>query len=141
MAYIERATSTLLNTTLYKKECIVKQLTNKTFHIGISIFKIIYPFTKKKPERCCCWRPSGVSTINFKQISHTVLLFLLLTLDKKMPAEHWHDVQWGKGSTVKTVRKLQRVTIVIIALFSAYFLHYLENQCMVSKNLHAHISL
>ena len=33
------------------------------------------------------WRPSGVLILNFEHISHLALVFLLLTLGRKMPAE------------------------------------------------------
>ena len=32
------------------------------------------------------WHPSGVFIVNFEHISHLVLVFLLLTLNRKMPA-------------------------------------------------------
>ena len=38
--------------------------------------------TKKTPERC-----SGVFIVNYEHISHFVLVFLLLTSNKKIPAE------------------------------------------------------
>ena len=34
------------------------------------------------------WRRSGVFIVNFEQISHLVLVFLLLTLSRQMPAEN-----------------------------------------------------
>ena len=41
--------------------------------------------TMMTPERRQ-WRRSGVFIVNFEQISHNVLVFLLLALDKWMPA-------------------------------------------------------
>ena len=39
----------------------------------------------KIPERGH-WRRSGIFIVNFEHISHLVLLFLLLTLSRQMPA-------------------------------------------------------
>ena len=41
--------------------------------------------TIKIPERRY-WRRSGIYIVNFEHISHLVLVFLLLTLSRKMPA-------------------------------------------------------
>ena len=41
--------------------------------------------TIKYPERCH-WRRSGVFIVNFEHISHFILVFLLLTLRREMPA-------------------------------------------------------
>ena len=35
----------------------------------------------------CQWHLSGVFIVNFEHISHLVLVFLLLTLSRSMPAE------------------------------------------------------
>ena len=61
--------------------------------VGMYLFKVnnsntrtIYSkLTKKTTERRQL-RCSGVSIANFKKILHIVLMFLLLTLNKKMPA-------------------------------------------------------
>ena len=41
--------------------------------------------TMKIPERRH-WRRSGIFIVNFEQISHLALVFLLLTLSRYMPA-------------------------------------------------------
>ena len=47
---------------------------------------------KETPEQCvksvqiCQWRRSDVFIVYFEQISHIVLVFLLLTFNKQMPA-------------------------------------------------------
>ena len=50
--------------------------------------KIVNGMTRKTPERRQ-WRLSGVSIVNFEHISHLVLVFLSLTLNRKMPAGIW----------------------------------------------------
>ena len=51
---------------------------------GIYLFKVNNRNTR---TRCRHWRRSGVFIVNFEHISHLVLVFLLLTLNKQMPAE------------------------------------------------------
>ena len=49
--------------------------------------------TIKTPEQChwCC---SGVFIVNFKHISHFVLMFLLLTLNMQVPTGKWVILHW-----------------------------------------------
>ena len=47
--------------------------------------------TIKTPERRR-WRRSGVFIGNFEHISHLILVFLLLTLNMKLPAENWSKI-------------------------------------------------
>ena len=47
--------------------------------------EICSKLTIKTPERRQ-WRRSGVFIVNFKRISHLVLVFLLLTLNMQLPA-------------------------------------------------------
>ena len=47
--------------------------------------EICLKLTIKKPERRS-WHRSGVLIVNFEQISHLFLVFLLLTLSRSMPA-------------------------------------------------------
>ena len=49
-------------------------------------FEICSKLTIKTPERHQ-WCRSGVFFVNFEHISHLVLVFLLLTLSRQMPAE------------------------------------------------------
>ena len=49
--------------------------------------EICSKLTIKTPERGH-WRRSGVFTVNFKYILHLVLVFLLLTLSRQMPARY-----------------------------------------------------
>ena len=42
----------------------------------------------KTPEHH--WRRSGVFILNFEHISHLVLVFLLLTLNRQMPIKNFH---------------------------------------------------
>ena len=64
----------------------------KPFPVGIYLLKvnnintrtrceICSKLTTKTPERLH-WRRSGVLTVNFEHISHLVLVFLLLTLNR-----------------------------------------------------------
>ena len=63
---------------------------------GIYLFKVNNRNTRTMCETCpklaiktpkrCHWRCSGVFIVNLEQISHIVLVFLLLTLNKQMPA-------------------------------------------------------
>ena len=46
------------------------------------MFKVNNKDTRTTPK----WRRSGVFIVNFQHISHLVLLFLLLTLNMKLPA-------------------------------------------------------
>ena len=46
--------------------------------------------TKKTPERRHC-RRSGVFIVNFERISHIVLVFPLLILNKEMPVGNNHQ--------------------------------------------------
>ena len=57
---------------------------------GSYMFKFNNRNTRARRERCskltktperCYWRRSGVSIVNFKHISHFVIVFLLLTLN------------------------------------------------------------
>ena len=52
-----------------------------------TLFEICSKLTIKIPERLH-WRLSGVFIVNFEDISHIVLVFLLLILIKQMPAEN-----------------------------------------------------
>ena len=54
------------------------KLTIETLEQGV---KICSKLTIKKPERRQ-WSRSGVFIVNFEHISHLVLVFLLLTLNK-----------------------------------------------------------
>ena len=47
--------------------------------------KICSKLTIRTPERHQ-WRRPGVFTVNFENISHLVLMFPLLTLNKQLPA-------------------------------------------------------
>ena len=47
--------------------------------------EICSKLTIKTPERCH-WRRSGVFIVNLEHISHLVLVFLLITLSRQMPA-------------------------------------------------------
>ena len=49
-------------------------------------FEICSKLAIKTPEQCQ-WRRSVIFIVNFERISHLVLLFLLLTLSRQMPAE------------------------------------------------------
>ena len=49
--------------------------------------KICSKLTIKTPQRRQ-WRRSGVFIVNFEHISHLLLVFLLLTLNIKFPAEN-----------------------------------------------------
>ena len=48
------------------------------------MFEICSKLTIKTPERSH-WRHSGVFIVNFKNIAHFVLVFLLLTLNMQLP--------------------------------------------------------
>ena len=62
---------------------------------GIYLLKVNNRNTKTKPAICsrltikalerCHWRRSGVFNVNFKHISHFVLMFLSLTLNMQLP--------------------------------------------------------
>ena len=47
--------------------------------------EICSKLTIKTPERCQ-WRRSGLFIVNYEHISHLVLVFLLLTLSRQIPA-------------------------------------------------------
>ena len=49
--------------------------------------KVCSKLTIKKPERRQ-WRRAGLFNVNFEKISHLALVFLLLTLNKQLPAGH-----------------------------------------------------
>ena len=59
------------------------------------LFKVSNRNTRTKCEKCSKltiktpgrrhWRPSGVFIVNFEHISHLVIVFLLLTLNRQMP--------------------------------------------------------
>ena len=52
--------------------------------------EICSKLTTKTPERCQ-WRRSDVFIVNFEHISHLLLVFLLLTLSRKMPTDTYFD--------------------------------------------------
>ena len=57
--------------------------------------EICSKLTIKTPERRL-WRRSGVFIVNFKHISHLILVFRLLTLSTEMPAGLWTaDYNWS----------------------------------------------
>ena len=66
----------------------------------ITMCEICSKLTIKTPERRKWrrWSCPGVSVINFEQISHIALVFLLLTLNKWMPAG---TVTWKKRKLLK----------------------------------------
>ena len=76
----------------------------KTSTAGIYLFKVnnrntrtIYEICSKltiKTPQWSQWRHSGAFIVNFKHILHIALLFLLLTLNKWMPAGS--DMKWMK---------------------------------------------
>ena len=60
--------------------------------------KICSKLTIKTPERRH-WRRSGVFIFNFERISHIILVFLLLTLSRYMPARKGKE---NKEKRIKT---------------------------------------
>ena len=56
----------------------------------ITKYEICSKLTIKTPERHQ-WRRSGVFIVNFQNISHHVLVFLLLTLSMLLPSEQVSD--------------------------------------------------
>ena len=46
----------------------------------------MFKFKNKDTRERLQWRRSGVFIVNFEHISHFVLVFLMLTLSKQMPA-------------------------------------------------------
>ena len=62
--------------------------------------EICSKLTIKTPERCQ-WRRSGVLIVNFENISHLFLVFLLLNLNKKMLAgKGQKSIAYKKGSGI-----------------------------------------
>ena len=59
-------------------------LTTETIKQGVKCSKLAI----KIPERRH-WRRSGIFIVNFEHILHIVLVFLLLTLSRQMPAGGW----------------------------------------------------
>ena len=78
--------------------------------------------TMKELEEICWkltiyqWRRSGVFTVNFEHITHLVLMFLLLTLSRQMPA--------GVASSF--------FQMPIISIFTLYIIHVLQIEWLVS---------
>ena len=75
-----------------KKHLKAKVVLNKTYPAGIYLLKANNRNTRTRCEICSKltintperrhWRRSGVFIVNFEHISHLVLVFLLLTLNK-----------------------------------------------------------
>ena len=75
---------------------IRNNLVNVNIIAGIYLFKVNSRNTRARCEIClkltiktrerCQWHRSGVLIVNFEHISHLVLVLLLLTLNKYLPA-------------------------------------------------------
>ena len=76
---------TALSSTLqnHKKMCHLKFFSKYTEIYGVRVIRI-----KIRPPILRRWRRSGIFIINFEQISHLVLVFLLLTLNMQLPTEY-----------------------------------------------------
>ena len=71
--------------------------------------RICSKLTIKTPERRY-WRRSGVFIVNFKQISHLALVFLLLTLSRYTPAGRWPlGLQIPKNPRLNRVKRMSQV--------------------------------
>ena len=71
--------------------------------------RICSKLTIKTPERRY-WRRSGVFIVNFKQISHFALVFLLLTLSRYTPAGRWPlGLQIPKNPRLNRVKRMSQV--------------------------------
>ena len=57
------------------------KVNNITLEKDATYIQLTIKLTIKTPERCQ-WRRSGIFIVNFEHISHTFLVFLLLTLKK-----------------------------------------------------------
>ena len=77
--------------------------------------KICSKLTLKTPERRH-WRRSGVFIVNFEHISHLVLVFLLLTLNRQMPAGLMSDIFLLWVTSVKF-----KSSILLVFLQNSYF--------------------
>ena len=62
--------------------------------------EICSKLTIKLPDRRQ-WRCSGIFIVNFEHISHLVIVFLLLTLSKKMPAGYCYPADYAKFKSLE----------------------------------------
>ena len=85
-----------------------------------TMYEICSKATIKTPERWQ-WRRFGVFIVNLEQISHIVLLFFLLTLNKLMPAGWW--LRLTEVSSTNFPKFLLRIALqdTIFILHSFYF--------------------
>ena len=70
-----------------------------------TMFEICSKLTIKTPERSH-WRHSGVFIVNFKNIAHFVLVFLLLTLNHAIAGWEWslhQQTNWSPLPCSKTI--------------------------------------
>ena len=102
--------------------------------------EICSKLTIRTPERCY-WHRFGLFIVNFEHISHSALVFLLLTLSKQMPAGQTYTCwNWlDKKFYLKWLHYLPR-SCVFLLVSSLHSLEWLRNIFNICDALHDLVS-